>query len=188
MTWWTELQKDWMPGDPAQPTEGRRRRYEKLREIVASIAPGFICEIGVRAGYSAWAMLSVAPAAFYLGIDNNGGTHGWIQGGLFHARKILRAWPNATLWIEDSQQLERLPEKIDLLHIDGDHSYEGCLSDLDLGLRSRVGHMVVDDTDYIDEVRRAVDRWLADHPAVKAEEIHDGHHGMVLMCLADAYD
>lgn len=81
MTWWTDLQAGWMPGDPAQPTDSRRKRYEAMREVV----------------------------------------------------------------------------------------------------RSRVGHMLVDDTDYIPEVRRAVDDWLAEHPDAQSVEIHDGHHGMVLI-------
>lgn len=180
-SWWTDLQAAWMPGDPARPTESRRKRYEALREVVTSLDPAFICEIGVRAGYSAFAMLSAAPEAYYVGIDADAGTHGHIRGGLLHAQAILKRYPNAALWIVDSQELDSLPPGIDLLHIDGDHSYEGCLSDLSLGWRSGVGHMLVDDVDYIPDVRRAVDDWLAEYPEAESVDIHDGHHGMTLI-------
>ena len=181
MRWWTDLQAAWMPGDPVQPTESRRQRYEAMRDIVTSLAPETIFEIGVRAGYSAFAMLSAAPEAFYIGIDADNGTHGGVPGGILHARKILRRFPHVAIWAEDSHAIGSLSPPVGLLHIDGDHSYDGCRSDLDLGLRSRVGHMLVDDVDYIPDVRRAVDDWLADHPEASSVDIHDGHHGMTLI-------
>lgn len=178
MTWWDGLRALWMPGDRIEPTEARRRYYHAKRRVVGRVRPTFIAEIGVRAGYSAWAMLDAAgPDCRYWGIDLDQGTHGGIPGALDHARQILAPW-GADIVVGDSGELDRLPEGVDLLHIDGDHSYEGCASDLRLAARSGVRWVLIDDTDYIPDVRRAVEAF-ADAP----EWIHDGHRGMALVRL-----
>jgi hypothetical protein len=180
--WWEELVRDWWPDDPNRPTEGKRRGLEAKRDLVARLRPRSISEIGVRAGYSAFAMLSVAPDTSYFGIDNDSDTHGGVRGAIEHAERLLARFPNVRLHVADSRDVSDLGEYSDLLHIDGDHSVDGCTSDLDLGLRSGVRWMIVDDTDHIPDVRRAIDAWLIGHP-YPVEWIDDGHHGTALITL-----
>ena len=81
------------PKDPTATSE-RVKQYEAYYEVKYNIAkevnPKVIAEIGVRAGYSAWAFLSACPDAKYHGFDAENGTHGG-QGGpwLWWANEIL---------------------------------------------------------------------------------------------------
>lgn len=178
--WWTRLQAGWMPGDRIQPTEARRRYYQAKRDVVERIRPMFIAEIGVRAGYSAFAMLDAAPeGCHYMGIDLDQGTHGGDPGCVDHARTLLAPF-DAEIRVQDSQTLDRLPKGVDLLHIDGDHSFDGCLSDLQLAEDSEVRWVLVDDYDYVPEVGTAV-RYFAGTRTYHTERIRDGHRGMVLI-------
>lgn len=182
--WWDRLRSGWWIEDRIQPTEARRKYYEAKREIVERIQPWFIAEIGVRAGYSAWAMLDAAPdGCRYLGIDADNGTHGGDPGALDHARALLAPF-DTEIWVEDSQEIDQLPEAIDLLHIDGDHSFEGCLSDLRLAEWSGVRWVLLDDYDYLAGVREAANAFCFDRVA-ELWRIDDGHRGMALLNLRD---
>lgn len=178
--WLRALEEGWWPDDPVDLTSARRRRYETLYEIAGRVGPDRIVEIGVRAGYSAYAMLSAAPDARYLGIDDGSGDHGGAPGALDHARGLLGRFAGAGIIVCDSREVRRLPAGVDLLHVDGDHSYEGAASDLRLGLRSGVGTMVVDDVLYIEDVRLAVGAF-ARKEGLSVKWINDGHHGIALI-------
>ena len=69
MSFRDELLERWWVGDPFRPTEEALQYYEVKHAIAKRLQPKSICEIGVRAGYSAYAFLSAAPAAEFLGID-----------------------------------------------------------------------------------------------------------------------
>ena len=123
-----------------------------------------ILEIGVRAGYSAYAMLSAKPHAQYLGLDAENGTHGG-QGGpwLPHAAKILERFQNVKLRRCDTQALSHLPRgKWDIIHVDGDHSQDGTLHDLAIGwaMLPLGGWLVIDDYLHVPSVGRAVDDFV----------------------------
>jgi len=170
-----------MPGDRITLTPARARYYRAKYAVAQHIAPAHIAEIGVRAGYSAFALLSAAPDAIYTGYDLDQGTYGGGHGCLDHARKLLAGF-NATIRTQDSRTLDELPPGIDLLHIDGDHTAYGCMSDLNLAYRSGVCWVLVDDYDYIRSVRQSVDLWTARH-RVPVVPIHEGHRGMALLGL-----
>lgn len=178
--WLDRLGHWWMEGDPVELTDARRQRYRTLHRIASEINPWRVVEIGVRAGYSAYAMLSAVPDAWYLGIDNDAGEHGGLPGALNHARDVLSDFARAAIVTADSHDIDRLPTNIGLLHIDGDHSYSGCLQDLRLGDRSEVGHILVDDVGYIEEVRSAVHRYV-EETGHSVQWIEDGHHGAALI-------
>lgn len=87
------------------------------------VAKGNVMEIGVRGGQSTSALLA--------GVETHGG-HLWSvdvnhcpvfeneQWSFIQANSITEAERIKTI----------IPESLDVLFVDGDHSYEGCLSDL----------------------------------------------------------
>lgn len=180
--WLSDLIDGWLPDDSYAPSGGAVAWLQSKHEVAHRIRPAFIAEIGVRAGYSAFAMLSACPDARFLGIDAGDARYGDGRRFRRHAAGLLRRFPNVDLRHEDSHTIERLPEGIDLLHVDGDHSYHGCLADLDLALRSGVKWMLVDDVDYLTDVDRAVRKWIARH-GLATEHIRDGHRGSALIHL-----
>ena len=156
------------PGDPTASAK-RIQQYEKYYrvkfEICKAAEPKRIAEIGVRCGYSAWAFLQAAPEAEYVGFDANNGKHGGQggQGGSFWkwANQLLSG-DRVTLIEQDTQKIDSLPLKdIDFFHIDGDHSMDGVMHDLDLAYNtlSRYGQILVDDVDYIVPVLLGVRIW-----------------------------
>lgn len=182
MTWLDDLAGQWMPDDPVTLDDGMKAWLQSKYDVVAKVRPSSIVEIGVRAGYSAYAMLSAAPTARYLGIDSGTGSHGGHPGALIHARRLLEPF-GAHIVLQDSQAVDTLPVAADLLHVDGDHSYEGCMHDMGLALTSGVRWLLVDDTEHIQAVKQAVPDWLAGVAFESVEWIHDGHRGSALIQL-----
>lgn len=179
--WLDDLVAAWMPGDSYEPTADALQWLRSKHAVAERVRPKSIAEIGVRAGYSGYAMLSASPEATYLGIDAGDPEYG--DGAPFreHAAKLLPRFPSVEFRHADSHALDTIPA-VDLLHIDGDHSYTGCRQDLDLAMRSGVRWALVDDYDYIRAVRRAVIDWCRDH-RLDFEHIADGHRGSALIRL-----
>lgn len=108
--------------------------------------PTKVFEIGVRAGYTAYFILQGAAHAVqkYRGID----LETYLLGSTDCARKLLRPLcSDAVIEVGNSHELQNLGDEYDLIHVDGDHSYEGKLADLQLALNSLApnGVIVVDD-------------------------------------------
>lgn len=143
------------------------RRYAAKWELVRRYRPRSICEIGVRAGYFARTMLAAAGAgATYYGIDNDSSSHGGAQGAHTYAEEMLQGY-QYEIQICDSHSLERLPADYDLIHVDGDHSYEGCMADLELVLPHARGVVLVDDFVNIQGVRDACRDFMLQHPNLR---------------------
>lgn len=123
-----------------------------------------VVEIGVRAGYSAYAMLSANPKMIYSGYDIDlPNEYGFHDGAFAYAKAMLESeFPKANLSfkVQNSQELSSLPRHFDLAHIDGDHSLHGCTHDLRL-CYGTVNIILVDDYDFVPEVRTAVDQFIA---------------------------
>lgn len=151
--------------------DGAIKNYTVYTEIAQRLNPSRIFEVGVRAGYSAYAMLAGAPEAHYHGVDLNMGTDGGCVGFTEHAMGMLpREFPDASIVIEyaDSQALDALPgARFDLVHVDGNHSHVGTLHDLELASRC-ADWVLIDDVDYVPTVGSAVIEFLEYHPAVTA--------------------
>jgi len=138
--------------------------YRTKFEIALEKQPKSICEIGVRWGYSAFSFLSAVPTARYTGYDIVAGTHGGAKGidtfgyvaGFLHDN-----FPQADIRLvhADTRNLVTLTGPFDFIHVDGDHSVEGCRHDLELALGacSPGGTILVDDYNYIKGVTVAAD-------------------------------
>jgi hypothetical protein len=181
LSWWHELVRLWHPEDPYRPTEEFRRHYQVKYDLALRLRPRRIAEIGVRAGYAAFAFLSAVGEACYLGLDADLPIHGGIPGFFSYARTVLAEF-DATLLHMDTRRMEALPGRFDLVHVDGDHSYAGCLHDLGLAARA-ANHVLVDDYDSLAEVRQACRTFLVEHHDISAEYIDDGLRGNLLLTV-----
>lgn len=177
----------WWSADPFRPTEESLRYYEIKHAIVKDLQPKSICEIGVRAGYSAYAFLDAAPNARFLGIDR--GTAGAVDVNEAAAcctnlTRILEEFPGSEMMWKDSQKLKALPmpyggKHYEFLHVDADHTHNGCAHDLLLGLNSK--WILVDDFDVGPEVRAACRDFLIAHKDWHGFYIPDGFRGNLLL-------
>lgn len=162
-----------------------RDYYIRKFKVAQFLRPTSIIEIGVRAGYSAFAFLSASPGARYVGIDNGDPSYNFgpytAEDYRAHARKLLAPF-DAHFITADSQELERFPrvapltangdgptwgvvfdpfdvvgsEPFDFAHIDGSHTFPGAFHDTQAAILSGIPAILVDDVDYIPEVRAAV--------------------------------
>ena len=157
---WPALQAAWVPGDPLPCEPWMEAYYQVKFDVAKALQPASICEIGVRAGYSALAFLQACPRAQYLGLDSDEGMFGGITGYLQEARARLEPY-NAVVMRCDTQDLPLDPETAavmqgyELFHIDGDHSFKGALNDLWLAHNMGARWILLDDYDFSPEVRRA---------------------------------
>lgn len=177
MSWEKQLRHLWWPDDEWVPPQPEvfgwlRSKYD----VVKRLRPETLGEIGVRAGYSAFAMLSAAPNASFLGIDlqnpDQPGATDW-------ARELLAEFQTMIVQV-DSHAIVRFPP-LDLVHVDGDHL--GCFADLELLFRSGVRWALLDDYFTGTNVRDAVHKFVAAYAVDLVEEIDDGFRGSALLRL-----
>lgn len=153
--------------------------YNQKKAIAAQFAAtaDIVAEIGVRTGYSAHSFLSAIRPSVYVGYDTFGPYGEW-RGGKDVAERILhRDFPDVKIHLIqcDSQKMQQCHlgdvglKDVGFFHVDGDHSHDGCFHDLRLAwasLRSD-GVLLVDDYDWVSDVRTAIDRFIY----YKADEI-----------------
>ena len=148
--------------------------YEKGKyEISVRFRPSVIAEIGVRLGYSAHAFLSGAGEnPSYFGYDVCGGGFGGtsIAGFDFVDKMLKRNFPSLapSLMKVDTQTISAFAiSGVDLFHVNGNHSYDGALHDMRISWSTikSGGVMLVDDYDFIMEVKMAVDQFIRERAA-----------------------
>jgi hypothetical protein len=155
------------PDDPwvrVEPPANMRACYAFKYAVGLLLQPRSILEIGVRAGYGAAAFLAACPHARYHGVDADNAQHGGLPGALDWARAMLaRHFPGHSVRIDAPLDTLRQPlpgSGYDLAHVDGDHTFPGCLHDLELAERLGCPWILVDDIDYLPPVRHAVELFL----------------------------
>jgi hypothetical protein len=170
----TQMRFRFMPGDPdmhgEHPTLFAGHYWVKY-QIARQYKPQSIVEIGVHGAYSAWAMILGSGAKSYIGIDPYAVMDDMIWGKMqdkFHlwADTLLSSTkiPRFEIWLKDSQKMNSVPVA-DLYHVDGDHTFVGCLHDLYICFESLpVGKQIlVDDFDFIPDVRNAVEKFCKEN-------------------------
>lgn len=165
MNWdeaWAEIQRRWLQDDPVRPNEDYAGQYRVKFDCAQGAKPKVIAEIGVRAGYSALALLLGAPEARYIGFEQDAGQFGGTKGITERAIPTVLAGFNAEIRYRDSATISRIEEEIDLFHIDGDHSWDGTMRDLELAWHCST-YILVDDYDFIRTTQAAVDHWIVTH-------------------------
>ncbi|MBS0261822.1 MAG: FkbM family methyltransferase [Planctomycetes bacterium] len=144
-----------------------RPYYQTLYRIANLVQAKSVIEFGVRCGYSALTFLNAMPGVTVTGYD--AAVERQSYSFLEHATRILNG-REFRLIRADTQGLDRIPP-CDLVYVDGDHSCEGCLRDLELAYWS-ASSILVDDYGTISEVRDAVSKFLANHADVfEAQQI-----------------
>jgi len=141
--------------------------YYAKNRICAKYKPESILEIGVRYGYSAHAFLCAVPEARYYGVDKINGGHGGAKGNpLSYANKMLcDNFPEAdiTTVYSDTQEITIWHDHFDFIHIDGEHTHDGCMHDLKTALTANPAVILIDDYKYLAEVKKAVDSFIAEY-------------------------
>lgn len=168
--------------------------YRTKHQIAWALKSRRILEIGVRAGYSAAAFVHGRTDVWYTGLDKDEGTHGGVAGYLDGTRFMLSAaYPGAWFDLQRGDSADPLVQRrlrqyfartFDLIHIDGDHTEQGCFNDLYLA-KDLVGHngwILTDDFTNIDAVAAAVRRFSACfQDRIASEFAVDSPHGDYLM-------
>jgi hypothetical protein len=156
-----------MPGDPWLPDEKPetiKKYYEEKYAVAVLLKPKFIVEIGIRAGYSAAAFLSACPNSRYEGFDIDcyqpTGPNGCVA---YASRMLPSRFKSAVITIHNHNTQERtwkLQGIPDLVHVDGDHTTLGCISDIELARSWGARYVLIDDYTYIQSVRDGIDIFL----------------------------
>lgn len=143
--------------------------FQHIAEEVSKLQPGQIyLEIGVARGISSTiACLNAKPGVKIKGIDIvNWADRDFKMGEILkHFGKDLSMWE----FLEGESQIMAKywhGGKIDLLFIDGDHTYEGALKDIISWLPwvSEHGTIMFDDYNDITGVKQAIIDTIKDHP------------------------
>lgn len=147
-----------------------RGECEALAKFMHELPPGAsIVEIGVQFGRSTTVLGCIAKEkGFNVTLVDN-----WLEDVSTPARKNIEAqiekykWPVAKLWMDSNFASKLYEGKIDLIHIDGDHNYEGVLSDCEhwLSKVNRGGYVLFDDYghDSLPGVWKACKEYFAEH-------------------------
>jgi len=136
--------------------------YPFLNALAKDLRAAKVLEIGVRFGYSAVAFIFGNPVEEYAGVDNDL----YDATGSAKSRENLEYLKNIqplnfALFKKDTQTLTDLAfldsRVFNFIHIDGDHSYEGALTDMKnfWNVLAVGGHMLVDDSIFYASVNKA---------------------------------
>ena len=136
--------------------------YEYYYAISKFYQPSSILEIGVRFGYSLGSMIRGSDKIeFIKGIDCEALVYGvdTLKTAEANIKKYINPNVKCEFLNQDSHSIKELDRKYDLIHIDGDHSYEGKVQDLNLAL-DHCKVLLVDDYFFLYQVANATNDWI----------------------------
>ena len=153
---------------------------EFIKHVLGQIKPKVIWEFGFNTGHSAAIWLTLSDAEVYA-VDPSTEfptMQGYKQLNIEFPRRI-------NLLNESSRNpsIEATMREIppDLLLVDGDHSYAGCIEDLRLAARLKIKHIIIDNLEDTDNVGAATNDFLKGnseytiHSIVKIGDIITGY-------------
>lgn len=125
-----------------------------------------VVEIGVSKGANAFDMLYhmdiekiylVDPYRYEEQIQDQHRIEGDLEEYKAHAKKKLERWKDKTVFIYEPFSSKMIPEKVDFVYIDGDHSTKAVLNDIiNAFMITRIGGIVGGHDIQYASVRRAV--------------------------------
>jgi predicted O-methyltransferase YrrM len=140
--------------------------YEIYYAISKYYQPKSILEIGVRYGYSLYSMIAAADNLEYVvGYDIDEYDSGSIEEAYKNISRVISENINLKIEFENSQKLSELSQNYDLIHIDGDHSYDGKIHDLNL-TKGKCKILVIDDYNHIGEVKNATNKFIEENSEI----------------------
>jgi len=133
--------------------------YEYYYAISKFYQPISILEIGVRFGYSLGSMVKGSnKIKKVVGIDLDSYEYNSLQVAESNIKKYINPNIDYNFYLKDSHDIIELDSFYDLIHVDGDHSYEGKIKDLNLAV-NHCKTLIIDDYNQFEEVRNASDYW-----------------------------
>lgn len=135
--------------------------FEWYYAVSKAIQPKTFLEIGVRFGFSFLpSMIGSDKLVYALGWDLE--TYGNNQIATDNIQKYYKGTAKWEILHIDSQLQDELPIFFDLVSIDGCHEYDCKIHDLKLAMKNSE-YVILDDYDYIPQVRQAVDFFLKEY-------------------------
>lgn len=140
--------------------------YEIYYAISKYYQPKSILEIGVRYGYSLYSMMAAADNLTYVrGYDIDEYDAGSVEEANKNISKVISSNIDFQIEFKDSQKISELSKDYDLIHIDGDHSYDGKMHDLNL-TRGTCKVLIIDDYNHIGEVKSATNKFIEENSKI----------------------
>lgn len=178
------------PGLTAYNNLGIEDYYNYYYSYGRYFSPKNILEIGVRYGYSLISLVKGAQESnsfsSAIGIDNQSYESGSERIAFDNIKSVTDKFK---LINADSQKIGNLKTlvgdtRFDLIHVDGDHSYKGCLHDLNItkDILAENGIIVIDDI-FLGSCRvfQAVNRFLKDNATLFDVQILNCFRGHALL-------
>ena len=163
--------------------------YDVYEEITKQYKPKTILEIGVLFGYSSIAMIMGCHDVLkeFIGYDtekktkNSNAIAGMNINLLFQKLDIMDR--RGIVKFTNVLNLGVFANKYDIVHIDGDHSFKGCYSDLQKFYPASQKLVIVHDYFYKDcpDVRKAVDKFEKDIGGFKQKTEYKNKRGLILI-------
>lgn len=140
-----------------------------LQQIINDVHPKVIWEFGFNVGHSSALWLALTDAEIHA-VDPSNSKE------TLKASSILKEmFPNRFTFYNCSSQQPELFVTIrdtqpDLILVDGDHSYEGCLNDLILAKDLNIKYIIIDNLEDTSCVGNATNKFLEDNKEYKLKD------------------